>query len=362
MKELRNSVCIVGADESDELGTLPHKSMLVAAPRGGAQCRARRRPQDRRRGRRLHRGPALARDDRRGARHRPALRRRHHGGRLLVHHHGRPRDGRAPPRALRRRRRLPRRVGPLRRGRDPPPGHRAARPVRDALRLRRRADLLRHDHHAPHARIRDDPRAVGAGRRLHARVGRAQPEGAQPRADHRRRRAQLAPGLLPVQPAQHLPRDGRRRSGGVDARRPREGLREEAGLRARRGRGDRARDADPDEEPDPERGHAPVRRQGVRDGRRRPQGLRPHHALRRLHLGAADHARVARLLQARRGRALLRERQAPRRAARCRSIPMAAASRTRTPACTASSRSSRRCASSAASAARARCRAPSSRS
>ena len=29
MKELRNSVCIVGADESDELGTLPNKSMLT---------------------------------------------------------------------------------------------------------------------------------------------------------------------------------------------------------------------------------------------------------------------------------------------------------------------------------------------
>ena len=29
MKELRNSVCVVGADESDELGTLPHKSQLT---------------------------------------------------------------------------------------------------------------------------------------------------------------------------------------------------------------------------------------------------------------------------------------------------------------------------------------------
>lgn len=29
MKELRNQVCIVGADESDELGTLPHKSQLT---------------------------------------------------------------------------------------------------------------------------------------------------------------------------------------------------------------------------------------------------------------------------------------------------------------------------------------------
>jgi acetyl-CoA acetyltransferase len=29
MKELRNSVCIVGGDESDELGTLPHKSQLT---------------------------------------------------------------------------------------------------------------------------------------------------------------------------------------------------------------------------------------------------------------------------------------------------------------------------------------------
>ena len=69
----------------------------------------------------------------------------------------------------------------------------------------------------------------------------AQPEGAQPRAHHRRRRPQLAAGVLPVQPAQHLPRDRCRRSGGADARRPREGLRQEAGLRARRGRGDRAR-------------------------------------------------------------------------------------------------------------------------
>jgi acetyl-CoA acetyltransferase len=29
MKELRNSVCIVGVDESDEMGTLPHKSQLT---------------------------------------------------------------------------------------------------------------------------------------------------------------------------------------------------------------------------------------------------------------------------------------------------------------------------------------------
>ena len=29
MNELRNSVCIVGVDESDELGTLPHKSQLT---------------------------------------------------------------------------------------------------------------------------------------------------------------------------------------------------------------------------------------------------------------------------------------------------------------------------------------------
>ena len=29
MKELSNSVCIVGVDESDEIGTLPHKSQLA---------------------------------------------------------------------------------------------------------------------------------------------------------------------------------------------------------------------------------------------------------------------------------------------------------------------------------------------
>ena len=29
MKELRNAVCIVGVDESDEIGTLPHRSQLT---------------------------------------------------------------------------------------------------------------------------------------------------------------------------------------------------------------------------------------------------------------------------------------------------------------------------------------------
>ena len=29
MKELRSTVCIVGVDESDEIGTLPHKSQLT---------------------------------------------------------------------------------------------------------------------------------------------------------------------------------------------------------------------------------------------------------------------------------------------------------------------------------------------
>jgi len=29
MRELSNSVCIVGVDESDEIGTLPHKSQLA---------------------------------------------------------------------------------------------------------------------------------------------------------------------------------------------------------------------------------------------------------------------------------------------------------------------------------------------
>ena len=45
------------------------------------------------------------------------------------------------------------------------------------------------------------------------------------------------PVVLPVQPAQHLPRHRRGRRGGADARRPGEGLRQEAGLRARRRRG-----------------------------------------------------------------------------------------------------------------------------
>ena len=91
------------------------------------------------------------------------------------------------------------------------------------------------------------------------------------------------------------------------------------------------------------------------DGRRVRQGLQPHHALRRLHVGAADHAGVARLGQAGARAWSSSRRGAPPRAARCPSTPTGAGSPTPTPACTASSRSSRPPASSAASAARARC-------
>ena len=239
MKELSNSACIVGVDESDEIGTLPAQEPAHAAPRGDHQRRARRRPQGHRRGRHLHRGPALARHARRGARHHAALRRRHHRGRLLVHHHGRPRGGRAAPRALRRGRHLPRR--------DRAAPAWASRARRDTALTGQfeipygfgaRADLLRHDHHAPHARVRHHARAVGAGGGVHARSGRRSiPRRATASRSRSPTCSSSRPVVLSVQPAEHLPRHRRRRRGGADARRPREGLREEAGLRARRRRG-----------------------------------------------------------------------------------------------------------------------------
>ena len=120
MRELSNSACIVGVDESDEIGTLPGKSMLTLHMEAIQERRPRRRAQGERHRRRLHRRPALAGHHRRGAGHHAALRRRHHGGRLLVHHHGRPRRGGAAPRPLRRGGDLARRVGPIRRGRVSP--------------------------------------------------------------------------------------------------------------------------------------------------------------------------------------------------------------------------------------------------
>ena len=86
---------------------------------------------------------------------------------------------------------------------------------------------------------------------------------------HRQGRARLAAGRLAVQHPEHLPGHRRRRRRGADARRSREGLRQEARLRARRRRGRRARHAHPDAEPHLQRGHAALRREGLRDGRRR---------------------------------------------------------------------------------------------
>ena len=53
--------------------------------------------------------------------------------------------------------------------------------------------------------------------------------------------------------------------------------------------------AHPDAQPHVQRGHADLRREGVRHGGRGPARLRPRHALRRVHLRAADHAGGARL-------------------------------------------------------------------
>src|SRR5207249_3965758 len=143
---------------------------------------------------------------------------------------------------------------------------------------------------------------------LHARVGPAQPQGEEPRTPHHRRRAQLAARGLPVQRPEHLPGDRRGRRRRADTRRPRPRLRQETGLRPRRRRGDRARAAHPDAPPHLQRGDPAFRGEGLRHGGGDARGLRPHHALRRLHLGPADHARVPRLLQAGRGRASLRDR------------------------------------------------------
>ena len=308
MKELSNKVCIVGVDESDEIGTLPGKSMLSlhleathnairdaglkVSDIDGVFTAGQHSP--------ATIAEALGRD--------PALRRRHHRRRLLLHHHGRPRHAGPAPRPVRRGRRLARRVRPLRRGRDAAARHRDPRPVRGLLRLRRCADLLRPHHHAPHARVRHHARAVGAGGRLHPQVGRAQPQGQEPRADHREGRARLPPGHLAVQRAEHLPGDRRRRRGGAHPRRPGEGHGEEAHLRARRGRGRRAREPHPDAQPHLQRGHAGLRREGLRHGRRGAARLQPRDALRRLHLRPAAHAGGARPGQARRGRELLRGR------------------------------------------------------
>ncbi len=166
----------------------PDKSQLIAAPGGDRQRRPRRRPEGLRHRRHLHRRPALARHHRRGARRRSratstappsaaAPSSSWSATRWLALHHGlcdvavvsHGESGRSGV------------------GVTPAARHRDPRPVRGPLRLRRRADLLRPDHHAPHARVRHHARAVGAGGRLHAQVGRAQPQGAQPRADHRRR-------------------------------------------------------------------------------------------------------------------------------------------------------------------------------
>ena len=255
MKELRNSVCIVGVDESDELGTLPHKSQLtlhVEAVRNAV------------------RDAGLKISDVDGiftaGQHSPAtigealgIVPRYVDGTtvggcsfiimvghaLVALHHGlcdvavvcHGESGRSGVGVT------PRRDTALPGQYEAPFGFGGA------------STHVRHDHDAPHARARDHARAVGAGGRLHAPVGGAQPQGEEPRAHHHRRCAQLAPRLLPVQPPEHLPRDRRGRRRRADARRPREGLRQEARLRARRGRGDRAREPDADEEPDLQRGH-----------------------------------------------------------------------------------------------------------
>jgi len=139
-------------DESDELGTLPHKSQLslhVEAVHNAV------------------RDAGLKVSDVDGS-SRPASTRRHHRrgvgvtratstappSRLLLHHHGRPRHGGPPPRPLRRGGDLAWRIGALGRGRDPDGETRLRGAVRDAVRLRGSPDPVRPHHHAAHARVR----------------------------------------------------------------------------------------------------------------------------------------------------------------------------------------------------------------
>ena len=93
------------------------------------------------------------------------------------------------------------------------------------LRLRRCADLLRPHHHATHARVRHHARAVGAGRRLHAQVGGAQPQGQNRDPITVKDVLDSRPGHLAVQRAEHLPGHRRRRRGGAHPRRPGEATR-----------------------------------------------------------------------------------------------------------------------------------------
>ena len=134
-----------------------------------------------------------------------------------------------------RRRRPARRLGLL-----------SGRPVRGPLRDRRRADDLLDPRPASLPRVRHDQGAPRAHRRSDPRLGQPQPDGddgqpppsagARRRADHPAGCAQLADDLLPVQPARLLCRRRRRRSARARLRGARQGLRQGSGLRARRRR------------------------------------------------------------------------------------------------------------------------------
>ena len=211
-KDLRGKIAIVGACETDKLGTLPTHSMITLHAEGirnalddaglrlsdvdGLLCPgipddlARRVPGD-------HAAPLQ----------------QHPDGRLLLHRHGRarhagPRRGHHQRRRHlpRRKRPLPRRRRPVRRRAQPP-----QRPIRGPLRHLRRAHDVLPAGHTPHARVRHHAGATGGSVGLDPEVGPDAPQGRHEGRPHRRRRSELPHGLLALHPVHVLSGHRRRR-------------------------------------------------------------------------------------------------------------------------------------------------------
>ena len=102
------------------------------------------------------------------------------------------------------------------------PGGAASLPggqFRGPLRHLRRADDLLPARHAPHARLRHHPGAIRGGVGLHPEVGPDAPQGRHEGRPHRRRSSQLPHGLLALHPLHVLPRHRRRRRARAHPRR-----------------------------------------------------------------------------------------------------------------------------------------------
>ena len=154
-KDLRGKVAIVGACETDRLGTLPDHSMITLHAEGIRNALDDAGPEAERRGR-----PALSRHPHDPAGrvpgdHAPPLQQHPDGG-LLLHRHGRARHAGPRRGPHQRRRHLPRRKRPLPHRRRPPcrRPQPPRRPVRGPLRHPWRTHNVLLTGHAPHARVR----------------------------------------------------------------------------------------------------------------------------------------------------------------------------------------------------------------